>query len=224
MGEVSGQWEMWVTEVGNSGVARFIGYGLFPEWCPVGGTGAAGADRIAFQKSRERGDRAFSIWTVDYKDGQAGNTTEIVSSTVAACINPAWSRDGKWLAFATVPNPSQWANARDGRPSSADLWMVDINGNTRIALTAGKDVNIMPTWGPANRLFFVSDRGGTDNIWSMDTTAVVQLAMTNMNGGAATAATPAPAAAQGSTHRAPPQPEPPVATVPTNEPNGHDPH
>src|SRR5262249_28432303 len=85
-GEASGQRDLWVTGVGASGVAKFLGYGLFPEWCPKGGTGTAGADRIAFQKSRERGDRAFGIWTVDYKDGQAGTTTEVASSPIAACI------------------------------------------------------------------------------------------------------------------------------------------
>lgn len=182
LGEVSGQWELWVTEVGNSGVARFIGYGMFPEWCPVAGTGAGGADRIAFQKSRERGDRAFGIWTVDYKNGQAGNTSEVASTQAAACINPAWSPDGQWIAYATVPNPSQWANAAQSRPASADLWMVDITGNSRVSLTSGKAVNLMPAWGPENRLFFVSDRAGVDNIWAMDTAKVVALAAANMNG------------------------------------------
>lgn len=219
LGEVSGQWEMWVTDVGNTGVARFIGNGLFPEWCPAPGTGANGADRIAFQKSRERGDRAFGIWTVDYKNGQASNMTEVVSSPVAACINPSWSPDGQWIAFATVPNPSQWASAADARPSSADLWMVDLNGNARIALTFGKAVNLMPTWGPNNRLFFVSDRAGTDNIWAMDTTAAVQLAQTNMRtgntgfaqGGSASTGTSGPSTATAGT-----APAAPVATVPEN--------
>ncbi len=190
LGEVSGQWELWITDVGNSGVAKFIGYGLFPEWCPAPGTGTGGADRIAFQKSRERGDRAFGIWTIDYKDGQAGNMTEVASSPIAACINPAWSPDGRWLAYATVPSPTQWAHSTSSRPPSADLWMADLNGNTRISLTSGQAVNLMPAWGPDNRLFFVSDRGGNDNIWTMDTTKVVALAMANMKAGSAVAAKP----------------------------------
>lgn len=190
LGEVSNQWEIWTTEVGNSGVASFVCYGLFPDWCPVPGSGANGADKIAFQKSRERGDRAFSIWTVDYRDGQADNLTEIASSPIAACINPAWSLDGQWLAFATVPNPQQWAQSTDSRPSSADLWITDVNGNSRISLSAGSAVNLMPAWGPSNRLFFVSDRGGIDNIWSMDTTQIVQLAALNMKSSTAYTATP----------------------------------
>ena len=218
MGEVSGQWEMWVTDVGNSGVARFIGYGLFPEWCPVGGTGAAGADRIVFQKSRERGDRAFGIWTIDYKDGQSGNLTEIAASPLAACINPSWSQDGQWLAYATVPNPGQWAHATGGRPPAADLWMVDINGSSRISLTSGTAVNLMPAWGPGNRIFFVSDRGGNDNIWEMDTSKVVELAQFNMKSSSAFAAKQ-PAA--GSSHET--GNEAPMATVPGADGEGREP-
>lgn len=180
LGEVSGQWEIWITDVGNSGIASFVSYGLFPTWCPVAGTGAAGTDKIAFQKSRERGDRAFGIWTIDFRDGQAGNLTEVASTPIAACINPAWSLDGQWIAFATVPNPQQWAHSADARPPSADLWLIDINGSSRISLSAGSTVNLMPAWGPGNRLFFVSDRGGVDNVWSMDTSQIVQLAALNM--------------------------------------------
>lgn len=179
LGEVSGQWEIWITDVANSGVASFVSYGLFPSWCPTPHTGAGGADKIAFQKSRERGDRAFGVWTIDLKDGQAGNLTEVASTPLAACINPAWSLDGQWLAFATVPNPREWARSTDTRPTSADLWLIDINGSSRISLSAGSAVNLMPAWGPNNRLFFVSDRGGVDNVWSMDTNQVIQLAALN---------------------------------------------
>lgn len=210
LGESSGLWEMWVTGVNNPGVARFLGNGLFPEWCPVSGTGIAGADRIAFQKSRERGDRAFGIWVMDYKSGEAGNSTELASLTTAACINPSWSPDGQWLAYATVPNPSQWS--ADCRPAWAELWMVDASGNNRTALTGGHFVNLMPTWGPQNRLFFISDRGGTDTIWSMDTSKVVALAAANAKPSTAFAAHPP---TPNTAPKAAPAPKP-IVTVPEN--------
>jgi TolB protein len=220
LGESSGLWEMWTTSVSNPGIARFLGNGLFPEWCPVPGTGAAGADRIAFQKSRERGGRAFGIWAIDYKNGEAGNTTEIASLTTAACINPSWSPDGQWIAYATVPNPAQWTG--ECRPTWAELWMVDDSGNNRVALTGGKFVNLMPCWGPQNRLYFVSDRGGIENIWSMDTGKVIALAQANTKSGAAFAShatTTTPATTHENT-----QPSAPVATVPEHGEPTETPH
>lgn len=176
MGEVSGQWELWVADVFNSGSSTFIGFGMFPEWCPTPGTGDSGSDRILFQRSRERGDRAFGIWTLDYKDGQAGNSTELASLAEAACVNPTWSPDGQWIAYATVGNPAEWARATNSRPGTGDLWMMDVNGGTRLKLTSAEALNLMPAWGQNNTLVFVSDRAGVDNLWSMNLGGAVKLA------------------------------------------------
>ncbi len=168
LGQVSGKWEIWVTEPQNTGVAHFLGYGLFPEWSPVAGNGGDGGDRILFQMSKQRGDRAFSIWSVDFAGGRATNLTRVATDPGAACINPAWSRDGRWISFATVPNPTQWSAMEHTRPASANLWMVGAAGNGLVNLTEGAAVNLMPAWGAGSDLFFISDRGGVDNIWSMD--------------------------------------------------------
>jgi TolB protein len=176
LGEVSGQWELWTSSVNTGGAANFIGYGMFPEWCPTPRTGEGGADKILFQKSRDRGDRAFSLWTVDYKDGQANNATEVASSPVAACINPTWSPDGQWIAFATVPLSGAWAATPEGRPTSAELWMADLNGTSRVRLTSGPALALMPAWGPNGRIYFVSNRGSIDNLWSLDAGSAVRLA------------------------------------------------
>lgn len=173
MGEASGKWEIWVTDVSNTGVAQFLTYGLFPEWCPVPGTGQDGSDQILFQRSRQRGDRAFSIWTIDYRDGAAFNPTEIMSSATSACINPSWSRNAQWIAFSTVPNPTQWSRMIQTRPPEANLWVISRDGEGLVPLTSGRSVNLLPTWGPEDRLFFVSDRGGMDNIWSLSTTSAI---------------------------------------------------
>lgn len=173
LGEMSGRWEIWITQVKNTGVAHFLGYGLFPEWCPIEGTGIAGRDRILFQKSRQRGDRAFSVWTMDYNNGEASAPTEIASSSEAACINPTWSPDGKWVVFATVPNPSQWATMSQSRPETTGLWMIDVDGGSRVNLTSGNAAHLMPAWAGSNRIYFISDRGGLDNIWSIDASSAL---------------------------------------------------
>lgn len=172
LGEVSGRWEMWVADAANPGVMSFIGYGLFPSWCPVGGTGAGGADKILFQLSRERGDHAFSIWTLDYTEGRSVNLTEVASSPITAYINPAWSPDGQRIVYAAVP-VVPGSDTQGQRPTVSDLWIVNLDGTGKVHLGAGVGVALMPAWGSNNQLYFVSDRGGIDNIWSMDASGAI---------------------------------------------------
>lgn len=68
-------------------------------------------------------------------------------------------------------------------------------------LTSGQHLNLMPAWAPDGRLFFVSDREGVNNIWSLGTEKAV-------------------AAATGRRMGQPPQTTN-MATVPT-EANGHE--
>jgi TolB protein len=169
LGQVSGRWEMWVVDIDQPMASEFIGYGLFPSWCPTTGTGDNGRDKIVFQRSRERGDRAFSVWTVDYQPGDASSPTEIASHPAAACINPTWSPDGRWIVFASVPFSGEQASSAGARPTLADLWMCGVDGSGRVNLTTGRSVNLMPSWGADSRIYFVSDRGGIENIWSIGT-------------------------------------------------------
>ncbi len=176
LGDVSGQWEIWIADALNAGVATFVGYGLFPEWCPKRAAGEHSADKILFQRGRERGDRAFGIWTIDYSDGVASNATEVASSPGTACINPSWSPDGRWIVFASVPAGANDTPSGLARPRAAELWMADLNGSARIKLTGGPALALMPTWGPNERVFFVSNRSGLDNIWAVNAREAVRLA------------------------------------------------
>lgn len=156
LGEQSGQWELAVLEAANPVNKKYIGYGLFPEFSPTG-------KKIAFQRARFRGTRWFSLWTMDYENGEASQPTEIAVSTNAAVITPAWSPDGRQLAFVTVVNPG---NDPRVRPESSDLWVINADGTGRMNLSNDSYVNLQPTWGKDGRLFFVSNRGAADNIWA----------------------------------------------------------
>ena len=164
LGPVSQRWELWLVDAENPMVKQQIGFGLFPEFCPVPGTGVNGADQIVFQRARERDSRLFSVWSMDIMGDEAGYLTELASNPEAALINPTWSRDGKRVAYAAVPIAA--AN-QNGKPSRADIWMLNIDGTGETNLTADDAVNLMPTWGENNQIFFISDRSGTDNIWSL---------------------------------------------------------
>ncbi len=172
LGEASGRWEMWVTDAQNPATSTFIGYGLFPQWCPVAGTGEGGSDKILFQLSRDRGKRTFGIWTIDYANATGRNLTEIAAEPDKALINPAWSPDGRWVCFAEIAAQhladDDAPKSREARlPANAGLWMIGADGTGRVNLASG-GASLMPTWGPDNSVYFVSNRGGYENIWSVN--------------------------------------------------------
>lgn len=176
LGQMSGRWELWTVNVAQSNQQEFIGYGMLPEYCPVPGTGGDGADRIAFQRSRERGDRAFGVWIVDYKPGSVSNPTEIIAGSDFAAINPTWSPDGKFIAYSRMSPEQAPMPANSGRPTRADIWMTAVETGTSVNLTAGKHANLNPSWAGDGRLYFLSDRNGRENVWSIGTERAVAAA------------------------------------------------
>jgi TolB protein len=169
LGRQSGQWEMVVVDIDAPAKRRFLGFGLFPRFSPDG-------TKIVFQKARLRGTRTFSIWTIDYADGEANHPTEIAAATNAAVINPTWSPDGKRLAFATVVEPTSNTDGSDGtlgvRPQSAEIWAIDLDGSNRVKFTTDRFANLQPSWSRDGVIYFISNRTGFDNVWALRPTAV----------------------------------------------------
>ncbi|MGH7133877.1 MAG: TolB family protein [Phycisphaerales bacterium] len=199
LGQMSGRWELWVLNTDQPSQAEFVGFGMFPQWCPVAATGKSGTDRILFQRGRERGDRAFSLWTIDYKPGDASTPTEVVAVRGLATINPCWSPDGNWIAYALV-NPLDPAGA-----FRSDLFIASTDGAATVNLTSGRYANGMPCWAADNRVYFISDRNGADNIWSLGTERAVAAAKSTTPTNSTNART-APKATSEPTAAAPEQP------------------
>jgi TolB protein len=157
----SGRWEIWAIDLENPGVRKFLEYGMFPQWSPD-----VANNKLLFQRARQRGSRLHGIWTIDYRDGEAVNPTEIVSAANAAVINPSWSPDGRRIVFVSVLDPDR---AVDGRPEQSDLWVVNVDGSHRVKLTDSQFANFQPIWATDGRVYFVSNRSGSDNIWAIAT-------------------------------------------------------
>ncbi|MBX3375281.1 MAG: PD40 domain-containing protein [Phycisphaeraceae bacterium] len=156
----TGRWEIWMVDL-ETNVHQFLAYGLFPRWNPD-----PAVDRIVYQRARERGSRFFSIWTLDLVGGEATNKTEIVSAANAAIVQPAWSPDGQRIAFCSIVDPETHG---DAQPRRADLWVVSADGTGRINLTGGIGLNLFPVWASNGTIYFLSDRGGSEDIWALDT-------------------------------------------------------
>jgi TolB protein len=163
LGPRSEQWELWIVDVENPGVKKWIGYGLFPAWCPN-----PKIPKIAFQQTRYRGKKWFSVWTIDLVDGEAKFPTEIVSSVNHACLCPSWSPEGDKLAYGTI-NRSIYEKIEPAVPQAAgeDIWIVDLDGRNNLRLTQSDAVNFSPCWSPDGNIYFCSDRKGIENIWSI---------------------------------------------------------
>ena len=157
-----GQWELWTADAVAGAHRRFIGYGLFPTWSPTD-------DTILFQRARERGSRWFSVWTLKLVDGEPRYPTEVASSAREAVILPAWSKDGRRIAYAssaTLPAVMARPDLR-GTNEVFDIWVMDLDGRNKIRLTDGHTANFAPTFSADGRIFFVSSRSGHENIWSL---------------------------------------------------------
>jgi serine/threonine-protein kinase len=94
-----------------------------------------------------------------------GGTPHLI--TVAREMHsPAWSPDGRWIAFVSgnvqYGDPSGLGNVA---PSTIDV--VNARGGTIDAATDGASINVSPTWVRASELLFVSDRDGSRDIYQV---------------------------------------------------------
>ena len=110
-------------------------------------------------------DLQGSLWTLPATGGAAKRITDLFNDA----RQPAWSPDGKTIAFFAY---------RDG---GYDLWAIDPDGSHQRKLTWGNFDDREPAWShDGTRLAFSSDRGdplGSDyNIWTLDlrTGALIQ--------------------------------------------------
>ena len=167
-GARSGQWELVVINIANPASRKIIAHGLFPQWSPKG-------DKILFQRARERGTRWFSVWTVDYENGDAKRATEIIAANNAATITPSWGPNGNHIVFSTVVTNDL---VKGNNPENADIWVIGIDGTNRINLTNSNFANLQPTWSKDGKIYFVSNRGNDsmENIWSISPDQAMRLA------------------------------------------------
>ena len=139
-----------------------------PAWSPDG-------TRIAFESSRrDLGDTDGNIYVMD---ANGNNQTNITKNSPLGCSSncyqggdndPAWSPDGKKIAYVHGYGPPENPNAAGGKPN---IWTMDPNGDNRTNVSNNSDVSaFMPAWSPDGaRIAYVGVVGaGFTNIHVMN--------------------------------------------------------
>ena len=124
-----------------------------PSWSPDG-------TRIAFMSDRDghvpKGDvlPTFEIYVMDADGGNQQNLTNDPSHD----MYPAWSPDGKRIAFTSYRDGHD--DAIHGRPT-AEIYVMDADGGNPQHLTNDLNDDRYPSWSPdGKRIVFSSERDG----------------------------------------------------------------
>ena len=74
-----------------------------------------------------------------------------------AVVDLSWSPDGRWLAYG---------RGISTLAATFELWLTRASDGESVQLTDGTRRDVSPAWTPDSRgLYFVSDRGGTRDLW-----------------------------------------------------------
>jgi len=151
----SQKWELMMIALSREGweITALNTEGLFPSWQPV-----EGSETIVFEKPRGRDPDLYGLWTVT-SDGK--QLTEIVNSTSFGAVTPAWTRDGKWIVFSSVPAEA----ASEGK--AGNLWMIAADGKSLAKISEGTAPEYSPACAPDGSVYFTTPRNGVKNIWSI---------------------------------------------------------
>jgi len=124
----------------------------------TGGMGKGGfpspdGSKVVLEADPDGTGRALHLW-VSNRDGSGFH--RLVTGMLSEG-DPSWSPDGSLIAFEAL-----------GPQGNTDIWTIHPDGSGLMQLTQGLD-NQQPAWSPDGRkIAFVSNRGGTNDLWVMD--------------------------------------------------------
>jgi Tol biopolymer transport system component len=116
-----------------------------------------GNGKIAFSSER---DGNFEIYSMN---ADASAQTRLTNDP-GTDIDPAWSADGKAIAYT----------------GSDDIWVMNTDGSGRARLTSDPSADVNPAWAPSGtKIVFASTRDGNGEIYVMNVDGSAQTRLTN---------------------------------------------
>jgi eukaryotic-like serine/threonine-protein kinase len=156
---VNGSWDIYAQRVGGRNATPIVND---PTRDERGAAFSPDGSQIAFHIS----DATGGIFI-------AGATGESVRRVTDSGFDPAWSHDGKQIAYGTeeIANPSS-------RLGESTLHVVDVAGGSPRTLVEGDGVQ--PSWSPSGtRIVYWSNRGGQRDIFTVAATGGTPVPVTN---------------------------------------------
>jgi Tol biopolymer transport system component len=152
---------LFVLDVTTKEVRQLVAEGFHPAWSPNGTHVAYSTERYTRPEARLTTRSRLSAVEV--------TTSAVHPLTLLApmddAIEPAWSPDGRWIAF--------WSVDSGGR---RDVFVMPAAGGRAVRVTDPDPMDWNPTWSPDGRLYWSSNQGGTTNLWRVPITNAGTLA------------------------------------------------
>ena len=149
-------WDVWIMECATGQMA-LVGPGLLPALSPDG-------RYLAVQRRRLRGAGQFSLWLLRADGSEPAR--ELVMAERWAAANPAWSPDGRAIAFNSVGRMEGESLMGDG----GGIYAVALDGAGRLIgpFPGGERGAWRPSWTVDNKIYFHRREGGAVNILCVD--------------------------------------------------------
>ena len=114
------------------------------------------AKKIIFVRKDKTSSRK-QLWLMN---SEGGEETQLTANLDYDAIDPRWSPDGKWIAFAADEGLDSERN------HNFDVWVMDSEGGQKTQLTTNGSRDDSPCWDhTGSYIYFRSNRGGFWNIW-----------------------------------------------------------
>ena len=129
-------------------VKRLTDFGYDPAWSPDGKEIAC-ANEGGVLTASMRNNPNSRIWAFNVATGAKRLVTKVDA------VQPSWSPHGYRIAYQGRRNGAQ-----------RDIWTISAGGGEPVEVTNDSAIDWNPVWSPdGNYLYFVSDRGGSMNLW-----------------------------------------------------------